>query len=114
MYSVPIILCAVMTRSIFMTVFLSTTEAFRTMCKLYRRNFRSREYHNHESPNSHHGFHPQVIFELRAAKSLVLCIVFCRSLFVVLVFGLHFIDLRILVIPLVSSNLFFDSYIYSM
>ena len=87
MYSEPIILCAVMTRSIFMTVFLSTTEAFRTMCKLYRRNFRSRDYYNHENPNSYHGFHPQVIFELRAAQSLVLCVVFCRSLFVALAFA---------------------------
>jgi hypothetical protein len=58
-----------------------------------------------EHPRSH-----PVFSGVRGARSLVFCVVFCRSLFVILSFFfwslccLFFFDLRILIIPLVSSN----------
>ena len=51
------------------------------------------------------------------AQSLVFCVVFCRSLFVLLyfffcpLFCLFFFDLRILITPLVSSNSSLKSYL---
>ena len=51
-----------------------------------------------------------VISEVRFARSLVFCVKFCRSLFVLLFLFfwalsyLSFFDLRILITPLVSSN----------
>ena len=51
-----------------------------------------------------------VISEVRVIRSLVLCVMFCRSLFVLLYFFiwplccLFFFDIRILITPLVSSN----------
>jgi hypothetical protein len=48
--------------------------------------------------------------EVRLARSLVICVVFCRSLFVLLFFFawplccLSFYDLQILINPLVSSD----------
>ena len=53
---------------------------------------------------------PPVFTGVRAAQSLVFCVVFCRSLFVLLVFFcwplccLSFVDLQIMITPLVSSN----------
>jgi hypothetical protein len=52
-----------------------------------------------------------VLSGVRVARSLGLCVVFCRSLFVLLSFFfwplccLSFFDLRILITPLVSSNI---------
>jgi hypothetical protein len=43
---------------------------------------------------------PRVFCGVRVARSLVFCVVFCRSLFVLL----SFFDLRILITPLVSSK----------
>jgi hypothetical protein len=58
--------------------------------------------------------HPSQIFNgVRDAQSIVVCVVFCRSLFVLLSFSFGhwlFFDLRLLIAPLVSSN---SSYIYS-
>ena len=46
------------------------------------------------------------------AQSLVLCVIFCRSLFVLLYFFFClFFDLRILITPLVSSNSSLKSYL---
>ena len=53
---------------------------------------------------------PQVFSGVRVARSLVLCVMFCRSLFVLLslffclLCYLSFLDLWILITPLVSSN----------
>ena len=53
---------------------------------------------------------PQVFSGVRVARSLVLCVMFCRSLFVLLslffclLCFLSFLDLWILITPLVSSN----------
>ena len=53
---------------------------------------------------------PLVFSGVRVTRSLVLCVCFCRSLFVLLYFFfwslccLFFFDLRILITPLVSSN----------
>jgi predicted membrane protein len=42
----------------------------------------------------------------RVARSFVLCIIFCRSLFVLLAIALSVLfDLRLLMIPLVSSSI---------
>ena len=58
--------------------------------------------------------HPSQVFNgVRDAQSIVVCVVFCRSLFVLLSFSFGhwlFFDLRLLIAPLVSSN---SSYIYS-
>jgi hypothetical protein len=61
---------------------------------------------------------PQVFSGVHVARSLVFCVMFCRSLYVLLSFffwplcGLSFFDLRILITPLVSWPLcclsFFD------
>jgi hypothetical protein len=45
----------------------------------------------------------KVFSGVRVTRSLVLCVMFCRSLFVLLS-CLSFFDLRILIIPFVSSN----------
>ena len=51
----------------------------------------------------------------RVTRSLVLCVIFCRSLFLLLSYffwslcGMSFFDLRILMTPLVSSNSFCSS-----
>ena len=48
-----------------------------------------------------------VISEVRVARSLVLCVVFCKSLFVCFIWPLccrFLFDLRILITPLVSYN----------
>ena len=53
---------------------------------------------------------PPVFSGVRVTKSLVLCVCFVRSLFVLLYFSfwplccLSFVDLRIMITPLVSSN----------
>ena len=51
---------------------------------------------------------PSVISGVRATRCLVLCVMFCRSLFVLLSFlplyCLSFFDIRILITPLVSSS----------
>ena len=53
---------------------------------------------------------PSVLSGVHISRSLVLCVMFCRSLFVLLYFFfwplccLSFFDLRILITPLVSSN----------
>jgi len=52
---------------------------------------------------------PTCVSGLRVARSLVLCVMFCRSLFVLLSFFFSLLcclsfDLRILITPLVSSN----------
>jgi hypothetical protein len=54
---------------------------------------------------------PPVFSGVRVTRSLVLCVVFCRSLFVLLSFfiwsfRLSFFDLRILITPLISLNSF--------
>ena len=55
-------------------------------------------------------FSPLVFSGVRVARSLVLCVMFCRSLFILLFFffwplcRLSFLDLRILITTLVSSN----------
>jgi len=60
---------------------------------------------------------PPVFSGVRVTRSLVLCVVFCRSLFVLLYFFLwplcclSFFDLRNLITPLVSSNF---SYLISL
>ena len=57
---------------------------------------------------------PPVFSGLRVTRTLVLCVMFCRSLFVPFSFlfwplcCLFFFDLRILTTPLVSSNSSFD------
>jgi hypothetical protein len=57
---------------------------------------------------------PPVFSGVRVARSLVFCVVFCRSLFIILSlfswsFCCLFFDLRILIIPLVSSNYSYPS-----
>ena len=60
--------------------------------------------------------HPQFLEWGHVTQSLVLCVMFCRSLFVLLSFlfwplcCLSFFDLQILITPLVSSNSLFDKY----
>jgi len=64
-------------------------------------------------PSGAHEFTP-VFSGVRIARSLALCVMYCRSFFVLLSFfflwslyGLSFFDLRLLITPLVSSNLNF-------
>jgi hypothetical protein len=49
---------------------------------------------------------------VHAARSIILCVVICKSLFVVvllvIVHRLSFFDLRFLITPLVSSNSSYD------
>ena len=62
---------------------------------------------------------------VRIVRSLFFCVVFCRSLFVLFLFG-HcivcssfwplyclFFDLRLLIIPLVSSNFSYQSFLFN-
>ena len=57
-----------------------------------------------------HRSSPPVFSGVSVTRSLVLCVVFCRSLFVLLFFFdwplccLFFLDIRILITPLVPSN----------
>jgi len=57
----------------------------------------------------HMSVHP-VISEVHVARSLILCVMFCRSSFVILSISfwllccLSFFDVRILITPLVSSS----------
>ena len=46
----------------------------------------------------------QVVSEVRVSRSLVFYVMFCGSLLVFVVFLLDFFDLRLLVTPLISSN----------
>ena len=47
---------------------------------------------------------PSIFSGVRVARSFVLCVVFRRFLFVLLLFFMSFFNLRLLITPLVSSN----------